>query len=495
MTRRRLLAGRASAAAPRTCSAAAAALVAALVLTIAVPEPAPAARPPRNGQRADSARLDVRSADTLLVGRPSRAKEFETWLKGAELADLVWLLRRPARELGAAEPLLAGAALAQVPADRTALRARLVARLGPDPKARRSSVRGGGSAALPVEFARPRASVFRVGALLPDSGDYADYARAVAIGAEAALLSAPGPGARVFDFDFWATGHESPARVAAALEAASWRNGVLVGELLSVPTLAVATAARLVELPLISPTATDEAIGTVGAGIFQIGPSGWSRGERLARALIDRPGLRVGALTSGAPDRSAFALGFLATAQSLGAVREWQAGYNPGTAFREEVRAILSHKLDVLLWDGEPREAEALLREMSRQKAAVRLCGGEGLAPDRLHSEARLLLEGVRYVAEEWRLPAAEQALLDSAVASRGASPSTPLHVRGWLAGRAIGQAVAGGALCPEELTAALTAMCGPPPWLAEHRFLDAARDGATLPMFVVQRGRSVEVR
>lgn len=476
--------------APLRCLVPALAVI--VALTLAAPGPAAAARSLRNGKHAAPARLDVRAADTLLVGRHARAKELESWVKGADLADLVWLLRRPARELGSAEPLLAAAALAQVSADRTALRARLVARLGTDSKGRRPGVRGGAALAAPVEMARPRASVFRVGALLPDSGDYADYARAVAIGVEIGMQSIPAPGGRVIDFDFWATGDENPARVAAALEAATWRNGLLVGELLSVPTLAVATGARLVELPLISPTATDEAIGTVGAGIFQIGPSGWSRGERLARALIDRPGLRVGALTSGAPERSAFAIGFVATAESLGAILAWQSGYNPGTAFREEVRALQTNKLDVLLWDGEPREAEALLREMSRQKAAVRLCGGEGLAPERLHAEARLLLEGVRYVAEEWKLRATEQARLDSAVTARGGGPATTLHARGWLAGRAIAQALAGGALCPEEVTAALTARCGPPPWLSAHRFLDAAREGATLPLFVVQRGRAV---
>jgi ABC-type branched-subunit amino acid transport system substrate-binding protein len=473
--------------------AVAGALAAMLALTLAVPVPASAARAPRKGKIA-AARLDLRAADTLLVGRPARAKELESWIMGAELADLMWLLRRPAAELGVSEPLLAAAALTRASGERAALRARLAARLGTDSKGRRPGVRG--SAPAPAsDFARPRASVFRVGALLPDSGDYADYARAVAIGIDAGLQSVPAPGGRAIEFDYWATGDENPARVAAVLEAASWRNGLLVGELLSVPTLAVATAARLVELPLISPTATDEAIGTIGAAIFQVGPSGWSRGERLARALIDRPGLRVGALTSGSPGRSAFAGGFLAAAESLGAIRAWQAGYNPGTAFREEVRALQTNKVDVLLWDGEPREAEALLREMSRQKAAVRLCGGEGLAPERLHAEARLLLEGVRYVAEEWRLSAAEQALLDSAVTARGDGATTPLHARGWLAGRAIAEVVASGALCPEEVAAALAARCGPPPWLSAHRFLDASRHGATLPLFTVLRGKAVEQR
>jgi len=451
------------------------------------------ARPPSATAKPGPARLGVRAADTLLVGHPARAKDLEKWAQGAELADLIWLLRRTSGELGASEAVLAAAALARTPSERNALRVRLAARVGAEGRSHRS----GGRTIPPPPVSllpRPRASVFRVGALLPETGDYAEYARAVGFGIEAGLGSVPLPGDRPIEFGFWGTGDENPAKLAESLEAASWRSGVLVGELLSVTTLAVATGARIAGLPLLSPTATDEAVGTVSPYVFQVGPSGWRRGERLARLLIDRPGLRVGTLTSGAPEKSAMARGFLATAESLGAVAEWRSGYSSGTAFREEVRTLQAHRLDVLLWEGEPREAEALLREMSRQKVALRLCGGEGLLPDRLHAESRLLLEGVHIVAEDWRLPEPERARLDSALAVRSADPANELHVRGWLAGRAIARAVAEGALCPEELVANLAARTYAVPWLREHRFLDVERDGITLPVRVVQRGRAVEV-
>jgi hypothetical protein len=63
--------------------------------------------------------------------------------------------------------------------------------------------------------------------------------------------------------------------------------------------------------------------------------------------------------------------------------------------------------------------------------------------------------------------------------------------VRGWLAGRAIAEALAGGALCPEEVTAALASRCGAGPWLASHRFLDVFREGVTLPVVAVSHGKT----
>ena len=454
-------------------------------LLLASAAPAHAKTPP-SSRNAPGGRLDVRAADTLLSRGGTHAKELEKWAAGASLDDLVWLLRRTPAELGASQPVLVRAALDKVPAHRTALAARLVAAAGPGAKLRRG---------LPANVgapSRPGASVFRVGAILPDSGDYADYGAALAIGLQIGVQSLVAPGGRTIECEFWGTGAGDPSRVAADLEAASGRNGVLVGELLSVNTIPLATGARLLGLPLVSPTATDEVVGTVGPQTYQIGPSGWVRGERLAHAMIARRGLRVGVLVAGDPARNPFALGFTAAAESLGATIEWKFGYSTGTGFRTEVSLLAAKKLDVLLWDGEPGEVETLLREMTRQKVTVQLGGSESLAPERMHAETRVLMEGVRYVAEEWKLGTSSQARLDSALIARNAGVSTPLFVRGWLAGRMIGQAIAGGSLAPEEVVAALTARCGPAPWLSSRRFLDLASEDVSLPLFTVQRGRAV---
>jgi len=471
-----------------TAARAALALAAAGVLLAgARPAPVEGAAPP--------AILNARAADSVATHHPStnERKSLERWAESASLADLVWILRRDPAELGDVGPKIAAAAYRKAAPDRAALRQRLWARL--DDQGRKSLGKGGG-AAIPAEaapIARPMASVFRVAAILPDSGDYAEFAREVRIGLAAGLASVPVPGGTP-ELELWSNGVDDPARGAAALESASRHCGVLVGELLSVNTIALATGARLLGLPLISPTATDEAVGTVGPAVFQIGPSGWSRGAALARSMIDRKGLRVGALVSGAPEHNAFALGFGATAESLGGISAGTQGYPAGTTFRDEVRVLGLQRLDAMLWDGETSEAETLLGELARQKVSVRLCGGEELSPDRVHADSRLLLDGVRIVSDEWRLAAGQQAALDSTVAARGEAQSTAIHARGWLAGRVIAEALASGALCPEEVTAQLASRCGAGTWLASHRFLDVFREGATLPLVTVSRGRTSPV-
>jgi ABC-type branched-subunit amino acid transport system substrate-binding protein len=444
---------------------------------------------------APPALYDARAADSVAAHHPNAnaKKSLDRWAQNASLVDLVWVLRRDPVELGDAGPLIASAAYRKASPDRIALRQRLWAWLDDESRKALAKQRSGHTAP-PVEetpIARPMASVFRVAAILPDSGDYADFAREVRIGLEAGLASVPGPGGHTPELELWPNGGDDAARGAAALESASRHCGVVVGELLSVNTMALATGARLLGLPLISPTATDEMVGTIGPAVFQIGPSGWSRGAALARSMVDRRGMRVGALVSGSAEHNAFALGFAAAAESLGGSSVWSLGYPSGTTFRDEVRVLGLQRLDAMLWDGESREAEALLRELARQKVNVRLCGGEELSPDRMHADSRLLLDGVRIVADEWRLATAQQAALDSTVAARGEARSTALHARGWLVGRAIAEALANGALCPEEVSAQLAARCGAGPWLSSHRFLDVFREGATLPLSAVQRGRT----
>ena len=101
------------------------------------------------------------------------------------------------------------------------------------------------------------------------------------------------------------------------------------------------------------------------------------------------------------------------------------------------------------------------------------------------------MLEGARYVPEDWQVGTRVMARLDSVARAAGEDRATPLYVRGYIAGRFIAAAVRQGALCPEELASALTARvehAGGEPAL---RFLDCAAEGGTLPVYSVSRGRS----
>jgi ABC-type branched-subunit amino acid transport system substrate-binding protein len=436
--------------------------------------------------------LDLAGADALAASHGGSSGDLlGKWAAKASLAEILYVLRRPASELRESEAPLVEEALKKTPGDRHALRARLVARLAmvaPGRFKKQLDLLAEGGGAPP----RVRASVFRVAALLPGEGSYETYGHAVRLGLQFGLAEGRGAGEPPIELSFWPTGDDDPGRTAAALDSALESSAVVVGGLLSVPTMSIATGARIARAVVVSPTATDESVGEVGPGVFQIGPSAARRAAALARACREGTPRGVGVLHSTETGHRGLGEQFAVAAESLGLQVVWRDTYAPGAEdFHAAIRAMTSQKVDMLFWDGDSREADALLRQLAQEKVAIRLCGGDELAPDQYHAETRAMLEGARHVAEDWLVGTRTMAKLDSVARAAGEEKATPLYVRGYLAGRFIAAAVRQGALCAEELTAALGARVerqGDP----DLRFLDCASEGATLPVYAVTRGRSV---
>jgi ABC-type branched-subunit amino acid transport system substrate-binding protein len=430
------------------------------------------------------------AADTLAMSAPSRARDrtLARWAENASLADLMFVLRRDPGELASAEAPLARAALERTPSARAALRRRLATRcVIADPK-RSGKLR---SSLDPVVVPHPRASVFRVAAALPDSGDYRDFARAVRAGLEVGL-SDRAPGARPIDLVASSSGTSDAPALLRAFDRNADRCGAVVGELLTAPTWVLATATRYAGLPLISPTATDENLGLASPLVFQIGPSGRERALRLAGAVLGGS-RRVGVLLASNVENDPFARGFEAAAESLGAEVVWREVYASGNVgFREQVKAIAAKRVEVLFWDGDASEVDALLKQLARERVSVKICGGMPLAPEQHHAETQLLLEGVQYVGDEWSLPVVSSAKLDSVLVNREARERNPVEIRGYLAGKMLASAIDAGALCPEEVAAWLADRRAKDPWLAARGFLDLSGEGVSLPFYTVSRGRAV---
>ncbi len=431
--------------------------------------------------RSKTPLLDLRSAEAIAT-RPFNSnleRALKQWAEQASLPELIYVLRHSANELGAAEPLLITSALERTPAARPALRRRLLARL----------LRAGGGRyrfKTPelADLARdpPRsldASVFRLATLLPDSGQYEAYSLALRRCVGIGLTDMIRPGPLEIAVQGWSTGEDRPDWALAAFDSAARGSGLLVGELLSVPTLVIATAARSAGLPLISPSAPDESIGALAPQVFQIGPSGYERGMRLAQAVLAGGPQRVGVLLSSAAEGKAFAAGFAAEATRRNGTLVWTDHYAPGTTnFGDAARAVIAKRVELLFWDGDVREVESLLRELARNRVSVRICGGEALSPSRHHTEARVLLEGVVYIDEEWRLSPTVESRLDSLVAEKPGTRASALALRGYLAGRLGAAAVASGALCPEEIEAFLATRLASDTYLRAHRFLGPGPEG-----------------
>lgn len=442
---------------------------------------------------ARAATISLLDAEYLATqGRSSG--DLKRWIRDANLSELMYVLRHGA-ELGANEKLLVEAALSRAGNDRPDLRRRLRMRLAlADPRQARKMLGEVGRDPGPL-LRRSRASVFDVAVLLPAEGPYASYAEGVRMGIEAGLAYANASGGPPLRARWWHTGHDDPARTAAVFDSASLESGVAIGELLSVPTLALAAGARVMRLPLVSPTATDEAVGRAGDTVFQIGPSGWSRGAALAAAVLAEGRRRVAVLVSSDLDSRSFHAGFEAAVEAGGDTIAWRDTYAPGARdFRAAVKRMSIENVGVLFWDGDPEEGAALLREVQRQRLEVRVCGGESLSPANQHRSTQPLLERALYVADDWTLTPGLRAPLDSLLHARGVAEVTSLHVRGFLAAYLVAAAVQARALCAEEVTASLLTWVRGDAWVRQRGFLDWRTRGTELPVYRIERGVAVRI-
>lgn len=447
--------------------------------------------------------LSARGADPVplaeadaLAARPDdrdARRVLGRWMRDASLSELLYVLRRSGAELGRNESDLVGAALKRTADGRPALLRHLRLRMAAaDPDRARRMLGEVGRDPGPL-LTRARASVFNVGVLLPHEGPYAAYARSLRIGIEAGAAYENARGGIPVTIRDWNTGDDDPARSAAVLDSASRESAVLIGELLSVPTLALATGARAMRLPLVSPTATDEAVGRAGNTVFQVGPSGYHRGQTLGRTIAAGGPRRVAVLVSSERGTRPFHVGFTNAIEAAGGMVVWRDVHAPGNRdFRAAAKRLGIENVEWVFFDGEPDEAAALLRELQRQALNLRVCGGAALSPEQQHATTADLLEGARFVAEDWVLQPNLEAPLDSLVAGAGEGETNELHVRGFLAGRLVAAAVRGRALCAEEMTASLHTRVRGEPYLVERGFLDWSAEGASLPVFEVRRGESV---
>ena len=117
-------------------------------------------------------------ADSLARASPTpvRDKALVDWAKQAPVNDIAWVLRHPSLLLGGAEVPLLDLAFVHTPSSRPALRQRWLAR-----RALRAAKPPKKGEPPPPDLSalRAEASVFRLAAILPDEGEYAEYGRAV----------------------------------------------------------------------------------------------------------------------------------------------------------------------------------------------------------------------------------------------------------------------------------------------------------------------------
>ncbi len=116
----------------------------------------------------------------------------------------------------------------------------------------------------------------------------------------------------------------------------------IVGPIFSTETVTAARIAQQFSIPLISPTATDEGISSIGSYIFQANSTNGAKGKTMAQYAVNIVGAKtIAVLGSASPQSSVQADSFIAEAKRLGAVIVTDRRYRKGESdLRSYVRAI-----------------------------------------------------------------------------------------------------------------------------------------------------------
>src|SRR5262249_40577199 len=124
-------------------------------------------------------------------------------------------------------------------------------------------------------------SVYRVDLFVPLTGDYEAYGHSLRAGFEIALFE--NSSLRPIHLTVHETEGEGWRAAREAQRALDDGAGVLVGDVLTVPTLVLAGLANQTGTPLLSPSATDPHVGATGALVFQTGAPVEAQARALAR--------------------------------------------------------------------------------------------------------------------------------------------------------------------------------------------------------------------
>jgi len=433
------------------------------------------------------------AAGLALVSRrdlPSTARDADKLLKDVvphlsptQVACLqAWLGRNAQLETRYARAALAAGRSSEA-------RAQALATLGLDPamKELQDVLRQAGPESGSFHFA-PGAtqSVFKVALLAPQSGDYMAYGRSLRAGIELAFedfnAHAVAP-VRLEVDETLSEGWLAAREGGAALDGGA---GILVGDVLSSPTLVLAGLANRTGVPLLSPSATDPMVGATGAPVFQTGAPTDAQARTLARYVVKNDKRRV--IAAPANLDSTFLNPFSAEVKQLGGsvVRvQASSGMRDFHAVADELKRRAA---DAVLLPLEPEQAELWVAGLMKQGVFLPYLATDALDPQGFHPETRRVIEGMVAVSTDYALPEPTLARIDSLARAAYGQDADRFVRRGYLTGQLITKTIAAGADSPASFAAGVRKRSG------GLGFVHYEESEASLPIMAVRRGQLVRV-
>jgi branched-chain amino acid transport system substrate-binding protein len=329
-------------------------------------------------------------------------------------------------------------------------------------------------------------SVYHVELFAPQHGDYEAFGRSLRAGLEIAVAEYNAGAKLPIHLTVHETEGEGWRAAREGKRALDDGAGVLIGDVLTVPTLVLAGLANQTGVPLLSPSATDPRVGATGPLVFQTGAPVEAQARTLARYAVRTDKRTVIAVPANLD--SSFLNSFAAEARQLGA-KVVRVPVSTGLRdFRPVANEIQRTKAEALLLPLDPEQAELWVAGLMKVGVFPPYLATDALDPQGFHAETRRVLEGMVAVSSDYALPENEFAHVDSlAHAAYGLSADRFVR-RGYLTGRVMTAALAGGADSPASFAAALRKRAGP------LGFIRYEESEAPLPIMAVRRGQLVRV-
>jgi branched-chain amino acid transport system substrate-binding protein len=170
----------------------------------------------------------------------------------------------------------------------------------------------------------------------------------------------------------------------------------LIGEVLSNATIAAAGVADVLGVPLLSPTATDDRISTIGPNIFQLNPSLNWQGPAVAQYAVKARGFKALAMLY--PEEGVWeslAQAFAKEAVKLGAKLVYSQSYAPGTTdFKEQIDKLRLVKVDALFLPASPSDIVMIAPQLAYNQLKLQLLGPESWGDPKISAQGDVYVEG-----------------------------------------------------------------------------------------------------
>lgn len=237
----------------------------------------------------------------------------------------------------------------------------------------------------------------KIGLLAPLTGKYGEFGQAVQNGVELAFEEYNQKAAEKFKLvSADSKGDPIDAVKQARYLADSSKVMGMIGEVLSTATIAAAGVADILGVPLLSPTATDDRISTIGPNIFQLNPSLSWQGPAVAQYAVKARGFK--ALAALYPDEGTWesvAQAFAQEAAKLGAKMVYVQAYTPGTTdFKAQIDKLRLVKVDALFLPAAPSDIVMIAPQLVYNQVKLQLLGPESWVDPKVAAHGDVYVEG-----------------------------------------------------------------------------------------------------